>query len=278
VRIDGKAIAASINEDLKKKVALLKSRNITPHLAVILVGDDAASHAYVGQKQKKGEDIGMLVTVHTFTQEVTEKQLYEEIQALNADPLVHGIVIQQPLPSHIDVQKLVESTYPKKDVDGFHKDSPFTPPIAEAAIKILEQIHSFEKTMDHFVVWLQKKTIAVLGKGETGGAPIIEKLQNMEISIDVIDSKTDNRREILQNAEIVISCVGKPHILRGQDLKKDVILIGVGMHRGEDGKLHGDYEEDEIKNVARYYTPVPGGIGPVNVAMLLNNVLLAADH
>lgn len=296
MKINGRDIASGIFETLKKRVAILKKKNITPHLAVILVGNDPASHAYVNQKQKKGEEIGVLVTVHMYAEDVTTEQLLREILMLNQDPLMHGIIIQQPLPAQIDVKQLINTTNPEKDVDGFHKNSSFTPPIAEAAMRTLEEVYfssEVEKKSSRLAVypehsrrarsnsndfadWLQQKQIVVLGKGETGGAPIIAKLKKLSTEPTVIDSKTKNPKEILKQSDIVISCVGRRGVVRSDDLKQGVILIGIGMHKGEDGKLHADYEEEEIEKVAGYYTPVPGGIGPINVAMLLQNVLLAA--
>lgn len=308
MRIDGRKIAAQIYEVLKKRIELLKKKHITPHLVVILVGNDQASHAYVGQKQKRGEEIGTMVTVQMYGEDTTTEQLLTEILKLNHDPLVHGIVVQQPLPSHIDAEKLIVNTDPKKDVDGFQIDSSFTPPIAEAAMKVLEEIYSSNEGVlqsrttesrskessrlavypesnrrarsnnKGFLDWLSSKRVAVVGKGETGGAPIIAKIKKLGVLPRVIDSKTEDPLGVMQQADIIISCVGKSGIIQSDMLKKEVILIGIGMYRGDDGKLHGDYEEEEIKNIASYYTPIPGGIGPINVAMLLQNVLLAAER
>lgn len=277
MRIDGREIAAHIYENLKKRVELLKKKYITPHLVVILVGNDQASHAYVRQKQKKGEEIGALVTVQMYGEDATTEQLLAEILKLNQDPLVHGIVVQQPLPSHIDTVKLIENTDPKKDVDGFHEPYVFTPPIAEAAMKALEEVALRHEGAKNLVSWLHGKQIVVVGKGETGGAPIIAKLKKLGITPHIIDSKTENPKAISLQADIIISCVGKSEIIKADSLKKGVVLIGIGMYRGKDGKMHGDYEEEEVKDIAAYYTPIPGGIGPINVAMLLENVVKAAE-
>jgi len=277
MRIDGREIAAHIYENLKKRVELLKKKYITPHLVVILVGNDQASHAYVRQKQKKGEEVGALVTVQMYGEDATTEQLLAEILKLNEDPLVHGIVVQQPLPSHIDTAKLIENTDPKKDVDGFHKDSPFTPPIAEAALRALDNIRLHLVQNGTLTEWLAGRRIAVVGKGETGGAPIIAKLKKLGIAPQIIDSKTENPIVIMQRTDVIISCVGKAGIIKKDMLKSGAVLIGIGMYRGSDGKMHGDYEEEEVKDIAAYYTPIPGGIGPINVAMLLENVVKAAE-
>ena len=170
MKIDGKEIAEDIFRKQIVRVAELKKNNITPHLVVILVGSDPASHAYVRQKKLRGEGIGMHVSVVSFDEDVSELTLLEKIEELNHDPSVHGIVIQQPLPKHIDPHVLVEKTDPKKDVDGFHSSSVFTPPIAEAVIEIIKTIARIRHE-DDFTSWLQDQTISVVGKGETGGKP-----------------------------------------------------------------------------------------------------------
>lgn len=275
MKIDGKEIASEIFEKQKTLVATLKQQNITPHLVVILVGNDPASHAYVRQKKLKGEAIGMMVTILEFKGSIYENILLEKIHKLNDDPTVHGIVIQQPLPHHINAQILVEETNPGKDVDGFHTKSAFSPPIAEAAIEIMRNIASKQNVND-FEEWLKRQNIAVIGKGETGGKPIADKLKNLELTPTIIDSKTEDRRTRLKNSSVIISCVGKENIITSDDLSEGVILLSIGMYRGEDGKLHGDYEPKNIEQKAAFYTPVPGGVGPVNVAMLLQNVINAS--
>lgn len=278
MRIDGSDIASHIYEDLKKKVEKLRKKNIIPHLAVLVVGNDPASHAYVLQKQKRGSEIGILVTVQMYGEDATTELLLREVLLLNQDPMTHGIVVQQPLPSHVNTKQIVDNTDPKKDVDGFCAKSKFTPPISEAALRVLDVIRTDLDQGPSLIKWLNAKQVTVVGKGETGGAPIIAKLKSLNVEPQVVDSKTKDPKAVLQNADIVISCVGKAGVIKPKMLKWGSILIGIGMFRGEDGKLHADYEEDEIKDIVGYYTPVPGGIGPINVAMLLQNVLLAAER
>jgi methylenetetrahydrofolate dehydrogenase (NADP+)/methenyltetrahydrofolate cyclohydrolase len=277
MRVDGRTIAQNIFKDLKKQIASLASKHIKPHLAIILVGNDPASEAYVRQKKIKGEEIGIRVSIYHYKQDISTVKLAQTIQRLNKDNKVHGIIIQQPLPSHIDMQKLVLATDPAKDVDGFHPQSTFTPPIAEAVITILKNIQKLQLEGVSLNEWMRNKKIIVIGKGETGGAPVIKMLKKIDVNPIIIDSSTLNPERITQEADIIISCVGKANIITKDNIKPGVILISIGMFRGEDGKLHGDYEEQEVKGIASYYTPVPGGVGPVNVAMLLKNVLLAAS-
>lgn len=322
MKIDGKKIAKEIFEDLQKRVGELKKNGFTPHLAIILVGNDPASVAYVRQKEKKTLEIGGKVVIKNLPTTISQNELLIIIKQFNNDNNVHGIIVQRPLPKHIDSQKVNLATSAQKDIDAFHPNSPFQMPLAQAVLKILEEIHTSlydikankgagnkifdsreestsplqyskdahnatkqpttfrDRRQENFVTkpelnnWLKSKNIAIIGKGETGGGPTITLLKKMGIKPVVIDSKTKNPKLLTKNADIIISTVGKENIITSDMLKKGVILISVGMHKGSDGKLHGDYEEEKIKDIASFYTPVPGGVGPINVAMLLKNLTL----
>ncbi|HVZ59031.1 MAG TPA: bifunctional 5,10-methylenetetrahydrofolate dehydrogenase/5,10-methenyltetrahydrofolate cyclohydrolase, partial [Patescibacteria group bacterium] len=250
---------------------------ITPHLAVVLIGDDASSHAYVRQKELKMQQIGGIVTTHRFQSDFTQEKLVTLIEELNKDATVHGIIIQRPLPPHIDKDLISTITAQEKDVDGFKTDSPFAPPVALAVWRILKEIHAQSNTDDQFETWLKNNKIALIGKGVTAGQPIIHFLTKRHIPFTVISSQTDNREDLIRKATIIISAVGKPHVITPEMISPGVILIGVGMFKGDDGKMHADYEEEETEPKASFYTPVPGGVGPVNVAMLLSNVIKAAE-
>jgi methylenetetrahydrofolate dehydrogenase (NADP+)/methenyltetrahydrofolate cyclohydrolase len=297
MRLSGKEISQKLYGELKKRVTKLQKKNITPHLVVLLVGENPASVAYVRQKQKNGEEIGAQVTVLNYKTSVTTEELEEKVKLLNIDPFVHGILIQRPLPEHIDVEKLEMLTDPQKDIDGFHPDSPYTLPLPLAVVKILEEVYSSSRDHEmakqsqknkrdrhasvemtnNFKTWLQTQNIALLGKGPTGGGPIIEHLKTINVTPQLIDSKTKNPQEILKKADIIISAVGKEHTVKPEQLKHGVVLISVGINRSKENKLHGDYDEETIKNIASYYTPTPGGVGPVNVAMLWENLLTATE-
>lgn len=282
MRIDGTEIAGKIFEELKLRVEKLKQIGITPHLAVILVGESPASVAYVTLKQKRGEAIGAAVDVIRFDTAVTTTELVHRIEELNHDKSVHGILVQRPLPSQIDVGKLELLTNPEKDIDGFHPDSPYTLPLPLAVVKILEEVHKIKTrgtrdTLDTFNSWLKSQKIVVLGKGPTGGGPILKLLNKLGADPKVIDSKTQKPEELMKSADIIISSVGHENVVKPDNIKKGVILIGVGILRGQDKKLKGDYDVEQIKDIAGFYTPTPGGVGPVNVAMLLDNLLTAAE-
>ncbi len=297
-RIDGKAIAEEIFQKLKHQVILLKKKNITPHLAIILVGDNPASVSYVQRKKLKAEEIGAKVTVLNYELGIKNNELLKTIEQLNKENNVHGIIIQRPLPPHIDNELMNQAVTTSKDIDAFHKETPFEMPLAKAAIMLLEDVYSSchpaldagSSSLDSgseagmtrkkgmtFNEWLQSKKITVIGKGETGGGPIITLLKKYKINPTIIDSKTKNPKKLTKASDIIISAVGKQRVITSDMLTKGVILISVGQHREDDGKFHGDYEETNIQDIASCYSPTPGGVGPVNVACLLENLLQAAS-
>lgn len=277
MKLDGRTIAETIYTHLRKRVRELQKKTVVPHLVVILVGENPASIAYILQKRLSGENIGGKVTVLKYPPNTTEQELEEKIKLLNSDPFVHGILIQRPLPKHIDSNTLSLITAPEKDVDGFHPDSQFTLPLPLAVEKLLEEIYLQKQTKtNNFLSWLQSQDIVLLGKGEAGGKPIFAYLTKLHVSPQIIDSKTPNAKELLKQADIVISAVGKK-VIKPEMLKKGVILIGVGLFKDENGKLQGDYDEETIKDITAFYTPTPGGVGPVNVAMLMDNLITATE-
>lgn len=276
MEINGRKIAENIFEDLAKIIKKLKEKNTIPHLAIILVGNDPASKAYVRQKTLKAEAIGAKVSLYNFPINVSLQKLLLLVNKLNNNPLIHGIIVQRPLPLHIDTDKITLATNPKKDVDAFGPESKFSIPISCAVLKILKIVYlEKNKRQDpHFKKWLETKKIVVFGKGETGGKPMIEMFKKMGIKPKVIDSKTKNPEKLTKNADVIISAVGKENIIKPKMIKKGVILISIGLHK-ENGKLRGDYDEEKIKNIASFYTPTPGGVGPLNVACLLENLTTA---
>lgn len=312
MKIDGTEIANKLYKNLQNRVEKLKKKKVTPHLVVFLVGENPASVAYVTLKQKKGEEIGAKVTILRFDTSVTTTDLAEKVKLLNEDPYVHAILIQRPLPNQIDVEQLELLTNPEKDVDGFHPDSPYVLPLPLAVVKILEEIFNTEpeqgvagggspsssawterkrrKPSDEggagqdpvmpskaFLEWLREKNIVVIGKGPTGGGPVLEYLISLKVIPHIIDSKTINPDALMKAADIVISCVGRENIVMHDKIKKGAILISVGLFRNKNNKLSGDYDVESIEDIASYYTPTPGGVGPVNVAMLMENLITAAE-
>lgn len=270
MRVDGKALAEKILDDLIPKVTSLKQQGITPTLAVIQVGDDPASMAYIRQKQKAAEQIGAKIILSHQPSAISNQQLQEIIQTFNNDSSVHGLIVQRPLPEGLRADGIL----PSKDVDGFLPNSPYPVPVAEAVLTILERLTGPGPVKKQG----QAPSIVVIGRGETAGKPIEDVLIKKGHKVTVVHSQTKNPNEIIGSADIVISCVGKPNVVRRDNIKEGAILLSVGISRDREGKLHGDYEEDEIKNVAAFYTPTPGGVGPVNVAALMANVVEAASN
>ncbi len=281
MKIDGRQIAAKMYADLSVRVGeLQKNKGITPHLAVILVGDNPSSLAYIRQKQKGAQQTGAKVSVIKYPQSVSTDDILKKISELNKDENVQGIIVQKPLPKQIDVEKVDESVIPYKDIDGFNTESKYTLALPLGVVEILKYIyHEINKkfSQTEFINWLKTKNIVISGKGPTGGGPTIKYFTNLGIETKVVDSKTRNPSAVFSSADIIIASTGHKNVLHTEDIKNGAILIGVGVYRGEDGRLHGDYEEKEIEHIASYYTPTPGGVGPVNVACLIENLITAAE-
>lgn len=270
MKIDGKTIAAAILEDLRVQTQHLLQKRITPHLYIILLSDDASSTSYVKQKMLRGEEIKVKITVEKENPNLKTAELIEKIKKLNSDKNIHGIIVQRPLPEQIDEEAVALAVDPKKDIDGFNPNSKFNAPVALAVLKLLQNTHK-----DDFESWLKTQNITVIGKGVTAGKPIISFLKNLEITPNIISSQTSDRKELLQNSDIIISAVGKANSLNSTEIKKNAVLIGVGMHKGIDSKFHGDFDEEKIQSVVSFYSPTPGGVGPVNVACLMQNLIEA---
>ncbi|HUD09624.1 MAG TPA: bifunctional 5,10-methylenetetrahydrofolate dehydrogenase/5,10-methenyltetrahydrofolate cyclohydrolase [Patescibacteria group bacterium] len=278
MKIDGRALATEILDELRKKVLQLKTRGITPSLAVILIGEEKSSNVYVRQKELKAREIGAETKIFRFNETVTNEKIETLIKKLDSNPKIHGIILQRPAPQTIQVERLVELISPAKEIDGFGKTSLYTVPVAAAVFEILGEIFGNLSEEESFNAWLKSKKIVVIGKGETAGQPIINYFRKREIETIVIDSKTENKNEIIRQADVIISAVGKRGIINFKDLKKGVILIGVGLSADDEGKTQGDYVNDEVEQIAAFYTPTPGGVGPVNVALLLENLIEATEN
>lgn len=306
MKIDGKALADNILNRLSADVTSLKNTGITPTMAVILVGDDPGSLVYIRQKQKAAERIGAHVIFDHQPNTITADTLKRLVDKYNADPSVHGLIIQRPVPSTLgDVTAIINSIRPQKDVDGFVPDSPFDVPVAAAVGELLKSYTrqtSGIKNDGQFDSWLKKQKVIVIGRGSTAGKPIAEyfnrlfatsadvatkstdfatypkeRRDNEHCTTSVISSKTADPEQIMKSGDIIISCVGKERVVQGDAIKPGAILIGVGLWRGADGKLKGDYDESEIASIAAAYTPTPGGVGPVNVACLMQNLVKACN-
>jgi methylenetetrahydrofolate dehydrogenase (NADP+) / methenyltetrahydrofolate cyclohydrolase len=276
--MSGKAIADEMMAGLGTSVSALKKHGITPTLVVIQVGNDPNSGSYIKQKQKATERIGAKMILEHFPESVTPVELEAAITHYNKEDTVHGLIVQRPIPTFVgEVGDILNSVSPAKDIDGFIPNSPFEVPVAKAVIIILERIHAnLTKTglvRNNFKHWLNSQKIAIIGRGSTAGKPIASTLKKYDCATSIIHSKTRDPATILKAATIVISCVGKEHIIKRSTISRGAILISVGLSRGSDGKLHGDYDDEAIKNFASFYTPTPGGVGPVNIACLMHNLV-----
>ena len=273
--IDGKLISTMIKDELKEEVALLKTQGIHPGLAVILVGDNSASQVYVGNKKKACEYVGIKSFSYELPIETPEADLLELIDTLNRDDQVHGVLVQLPLPKHMDEQKVIMRISPAKDVDGFHPQSVGALSIGlpgcvsctpAGIIELLKRSH----------VDIVGKNCVVVGRSNIVGKPVSLLLLREHGTVTICHSRTNNLTDILQQADIVVAAVGIPKFIKGEQLKADAVVIDVGMNRDENGKLCGDVDFDSAKDHVAAITPVPGGVGPMTIAMLMKNCVLAA--
>lgn len=271
MKIDGKEISAQILKNLKERVGKLKKKGVTPYLYIITFGKNPQTESYLKQKLLKAGLIDAKITIKRFTISTPQEKVLRFVEELNRNNKVHGIIIQRSLPKEFSGEKISLAVVPVKDVDGFHPHSYFQSPVGLAVIKLIEStmpdqnIHSF----------LKSKKIVLIGKGITAGKPIIDLFHKLGVKPLIIDSKTRDKEKILKSADIIVSSVGKK-VIGKEDIKKGVILIGVGMHV-IDRKLKGDYEEGEIEDKASYFSPTPGGVGPVSVTMLMKNLIEAVE-
>lgn len=273
--IDGKTIAKKLRENLKKEVFELVERGITPGLAVILVGDDSASKTYVRNKEKACREVGIHSQVFTYDATVSEQTLLNKIAELNEDPVFHGILVQLPLPKHIDEMKIIYAIDRKKDVDGFHPynignlslgKETFVPCTPKGIMYLLKEIGYS----------LPGKNAVVVGRSNIVGKPMGMLLLNADCTVTYCHSKTKNLAAITKNADVLVSAVGKARLIGKDHVKEGAVVIDCGINRDEKGRLCGDVDLEEVLDLVSYITPVPGGVGPMTVTMLLVNTIEAA--
>ncbi|MBB5325263.1 methylenetetrahydrofolate dehydrogenase (NADP+)/methenyltetrahydrofolate cyclohydrolase [Anoxybacillus tepidamans] len=273
--INGTELASVKRAQLAKEVEELKSKGIEPGLTVILVGDNPASHSYVKGKQKACAEVGIRSTLLTFPETITESFLLQQIKQLNDDPAVHGILVQLPLPSHINELKVIEAIAPEKDVDGFHPINVGRMMVGQKAFLpctpygILFMVQSLG-------VDIAGKHVVVVGRSNIVGKPVGQLFLREHATVTYCHSKTKDLAAITRQADILIVAVGKANLIGAQHVKEGAIVIDVGVNRLENGKLCGDVRFDEVKEVASYLTPVPKGVGPMTITMLLHNTVEAA--
>lgn len=275
--INGKEVAKKVRKELKKEVIELKEKGISPKLAVIMVGNDPGSTVYVRNKSKACEKVGIEFEEFLFEENVLEQDVLELIEKLNSDSTINGILLQSPLPKHIDVNKAFRTISPEKDVDGFNPINVGNLTIGEDAF-ISCTPYGVIKMFEEYNIELEGKNAVILGRSNIVGKPMIQCMLNKNATVTVCHSRTKNIEEITKNADIVISAIGKPKFVKGNMVKEGAIVIDVGINRLEDGSIVGDVDFDEVSKKASYITPVPGGVGPMTIAMLLNNVVKATKN
>ncbi|ANB61567.1 bifunctional methylenetetrahydrofolate dehydrogenase/methenyltetrahydrofolate cyclohydrolase FolD [Anoxybacteroides amylolyticum] len=275
--INGVELASAKRAQLAKEVEELKNLGIEPGLTVILVGDDPASHSYVKGKQKACAEVGIRSTLLTFPATITESMLLEQIDQLNRDETVHGILVQLPLPNHIDELKVIEAIAPEKDVDGFHPINVGRMMVGQKAFLpctpygILFMVQSLG-------IDIAGKHVVVVGRSNIVGKPVGQLFLREHATVTYCHSKTKDLAAITHQADILIVAVGKANLIGAEHVKEGAIVIDVGVNRLENGKLCGDVRFDEVKEVASYLTPVPKGVGPMTITMLLHNTVEAARN
>ncbi|MCC3682479.1 bifunctional methylenetetrahydrofolate dehydrogenase/methenyltetrahydrofolate cyclohydrolase FolD [Staphylococcus epidermidis] len=272
--LDGKQIAKEYRQRLKNQGNDLKEYGFTPKLSVILVGNDGASQSYVKSKKKAAEKIGMISEIIHLDESTSEEVVLSELNRLNNDDTVSGILVQVPLPKQVSEQKVLEAINPEKDVDGFH-------PINIGKLYIDEQTFvpctplGIMEILKHADINLEGKNAVVIGRSHIVGQPVSKLLLQANATVTILHSSTKNMNAHLKQADVIVSAVGQPGLVTKENVKKGAVIIDVGNTPDENGKLKGDVAYDEIKEIASAITPVPGGVGPLTITMVLNNTLLA---
>ena len=272
--LDGKQIAKEYRQRLKNQVNDLKEHGFTPKLSVILVGNDGASQSYVKSKKKAAEKIGMISEIIHLDESTSEEVVLSELNRLNNDDTVSGILVQVPLPKQVSEQKVLETINPNKDVDGFH-------PINIGKLYIDEQTFvpckplGIMEILKHADINLEGKNAVVIGRSHIVGQPVSKLLLQANATVTILHSRTKNMNAHLKQADVIVSAVGQPGLVTKENVKKGAVIIDVGNTPDENGKLKGDVAYDEVKEIASAITPVPGGVGPLTITMVLNNTLLA---
>ncbi|WP_103585261.1 bifunctional methylenetetrahydrofolate dehydrogenase/methenyltetrahydrofolate cyclohydrolase FolD [Campylobacter concisus] len=274
--LDGKAVSLKVKESVKVRADELKKFGVEPTLAVVFVGEDKASQTYVRAKEKACNEYGIKSVAHRLSENTTQNELLALINVLNLDDSIHGILVQLPLPKHIDTNVVLAAIDPRKDVDGFH---------AVNVGKLVSGLDGFVPCTPLGVMEILKEygievaglNAVVIGRSNIVGKPMANLLLNASATVTVTHSKTKNLKEICKNADLIVAAIGRPFFLKADMVKDGAVVVDVGINRLDDGRLVGDVDFDEVAPKCSYITPVPGGVGPMTIAMLLNNTILAAQ-
>lgn len=275
--INGKELAQKIRAELKQEVEELRKKGIIPKLAVIMVGDNKASEVYVRNKSKACNELGIEFEEFLRDESTTQEELIRLIDELNQRKDIHGILLQSPIPKHLDIREAFNRIDYKKDVDGFH-------PINVGKLSIGEDSfisctpYGVIKMLEAYNIPIEGKRAVVIGRSNIVGKPLVQCLLNKNATVTICHSKTQNIADIVREADIVVAALGKPKFVTADMVKEGAVVIDVGINRNEEGKLVGDVDFENVEKKASYITPVPGGVGPMTIAMLMNNVVKAAKE
>ncbi len=273
--IDGKELARKTRQNLKIDCDNLKAQGIVPKLAVIMVGDNPASKVYVRNKSKACEEVGIEYEEFLLDEKTTQKDLISLIEELNEREDITGILLQSPIPAHLDINEAFRTISPKKDVDGFH-------PVSVGKLTLGQDTfvsctpYGVIKMFEEYNIDLEGKNVVIIGRSNIVGKPLIQCCLNKNATVTVCHSRTKDIAEYTKKADIVIVAIGRAKFLKADMVKDGAVVIDVGINRGEDGKLCGDVDFENVSKKSSYITPVPGGVGPMTIAMLMNNVIKAA--
>lgn len=275
--IDGKELAKKIRANLKIESEELKNKQINPKLAVIMVGDDLASKVYVRNKSKACEDVGIEYKEYLLSSNTKQKELIELIEKLNQDKTINGILLQSPIPANLDINEAFRTISPQKDVDGFN-------PVNVGKLVLNQDTfvsctpYGIMKMFEKYNIDLTGKNVVILGRSNIVGKPLMHCCLNKNATVTVCHSKTQNLAQKAKEADILISAIGKAQFVTADMVKENAVVIDVGINRLENGKITGDVDFENVKEKASYITPVPGGVGPMTIAMLMNNVIKATKR
>ena len=275
--IDGKKLAKEIRENLKIKCEELKQIGINPRLAVIMVGDDKSSQIYVRNKSKACDEIGIEFEEFLLKENIKQEELINLINKLNNDKTINGILLQSPIPNHLDINEAFRTIAPEKDVDGFN-------PVNVGKLCLNQDTfvsctpYGIMKMFEKYNIELEGKNVVIIGRSNIVGKPLIQCCLNKNATVTVCHSKTKDLKEYTKRADILIVAIGKSKFVTADMVKQGVVVIDVGINRGEDGKLTGDVDFENVSKKASFITPVPGGVGPMTIAMLMNNVIKASSN
>lgn len=274
--INGKELAEKMQAEIAIKVSELKTKSISPGLVVLLVGENPASQVYVRNKERSAKSIGIHSKVERYPSTISEETLLAEIEKYNQDPNFHGILVQLPLPKHIDEEKVLLAIDPKKDVDGFHPMN-LGRLLAGNPDKIPCTPYGIMKMLAAYDIDLAGKRALVIGRSNIVGKPMAQLLLMADATVTIAHSKTANLAELAKEADILVVAIGRGHFVTKEFIKPGAVVIDVGMNRDEHGKLIGDVKFDEVEPLASYITPVPKGVGPMTITMLMYQTVLAAE-